>query len=584
GKSYYFKNPVKVLELKNPSKVSEFFALLEEYSKKYYAAGFMSYELGYVFENCFGVMPRGALFRRGGKRFFPLALFGIYEKPGIRDVPKIIRGGKKDYRIKKLKLNVSKKEYLLSVRKIKRHIRAGDIYQADYTMKYKFGFEGNAADFYEELKKKQKAPYAAYLDFGDTKIISLSPELFFSKKGRKITVRPMKGTARRGFDNGSDRERADFLFNDEKNRSENLMIIDLMRNDLGRIALPGTVSVKKMFEVEKYDTLFQMTSTVKSVLRRKLSFYDIIKNIFPSGSVTGAPKIRSMEILRKLEAEPRNVYTGAVGFLSPGGKAVFNVPIRTVLLRGGRGEMGVGSGIVYDSGPSEEYDECVLKADFLTKERKEFCLIETLLFDNKFKNISAHLSRLRQSAAYFGFKFDAKKIKAALSRKTRGLSRGRWKIRVLLSENGNLSLGAERAPEISGALKLMFSSKKVDSSDRFLYHKTTERRLFDTELVRARKKVFFDIVFVNEKGLVTEGAVTNIYAEKRGVIYTPPVSCGLLRGTIRRRLLARGKIKEKNLYPRDLRTADAIYVSNAVIGFRKAVMMSNVKTSDALAL
>jgi len=296
GKSYYFKNPFKVIELKNPREAAGFFAALEEYSKKYYAAGFISYEFGYSLENCFGKLSRAG---------FPLALFGIYKKAEIRDVPEVIRGGKKDYKIKNLKLNISKKAYLASVRKIKKHIRAGDIYQADYTMKYKFGFEGSASSFYEELKKKQKAPYAAYLDFGNTKILSLSPELFFSKKGRNITVRPMKGTADRGVDCEADRSRADFLFNDEKNRSENLMITDLLRNDLGRIACPGTVRVKKMFEVEKYDTLFQMTSIITAKIRPGLFFYDIIKNIFPSGSVTGAPKIRSMEILRKLETEKR---------------------------------------------------------------------------------------------------------------------------------------------------------------------------------------------------------------------------------------------------------------------------------------
>ncbi|MBA3066477.1 aminodeoxychorismate synthase component I [bacterium] len=563
GKSYYFKNPVKVLELKNPDKAREFFTELEKLSKKYYAAGFISYELGYAFENCFGKMPRCS---------FPLALFGVYKKLEIRDTPKSVCRGKNDYRIKNLKLNVSRDEYFSSVRKIKKHIIAGDIYQADYTMKYKFAFEGKARHFYEELKKKQKVPYAAYLDFGRAKILSLSPELFFSKKGRNITVRPMKGTAGRGVDNDSDIERAEFLLRDEKNRSENLMITDLLRNDLGRMALPGTVRVKKMFEVEEYDTLFQMTSTVNAQLRPDLSFYDIIKNIFPSGSVTGAPKIRSMEILRKLETEPRNVYTGAVGFISPGGNADFNVPIRTVLLRGKMGEMGVGSGIVYDSKPSEEYAECLLKADFLTKERKEFQLIETILFDVNLKNLSAHLSRLRQSADYFGFHFNGEKIRAALSCKTHACARGRWKIRVLLSPNGNLSLSSEKAPELPVFLKLKFSAKKVDSSNRFLYHKTTERMLFDTELVRARKKGFFDVVFSNEKGRITEGAVTNIYVEKKGVIYTPSADCGLLKGTIRQKLLASGKVKEKNLYPSDLKNADALYVSNAVIGFRKAVI------------
>ncbi|MEA2081752.1 MAG: aminodeoxychorismate synthase component I [Elusimicrobiota bacterium] len=568
GKSYYFKNPVRVIELKSPALSDSFFGEVEKLSEKYYVAGFISYEFGYALENCFGGMPRAG---------FPLALFAVYKKAEIRDVDPIRLYGKKEFRIKNLKLNVSKREYLSSVRKIKKLIRAGDIYQADYTMKYKFGFEGSAQGFYEDLREKQKTPYAAYLDFGGIKIISLSPELFFSKKGRNITVKPMKGTARRGVDDESDRAQAEFLFNDEKNRSENLMITDLLRNDLGRIAVPGTVMVKKLFEVEKYGTLFQMTSTVNAGIRGGVSFYDIIRNIFPSGSVTGAPKIRSMEILRELETEKRNVYTGAVGFLAPGGKAVFNVPIRTVLLRGGSGEMGVGSGVVYDSKPLEEYAECVLKADFLTKERKNFCLIESLLFDGKLKNLSAHLDRMRRSAAYFGFYFNDKKIRGVLSGKICKLPHGRRKIRVLLSENGNVSVTAGRA-FAPRALKLLFCGRKVDSSNRFLYHKTTERALFDTELAAARKKGFFDLVFVNEKGLVTEGAVTNVYVEKKGCIYTPPASCGLLKGTIRQKLLADGKAREKNLCPGDLKNADAVYVSNAVVGFRKALLVSHVKT------
>jgi len=313
-----------------------------------------------------------------------------------------------------------------------------------------------------------------------------------------------------------------------------------------------------------------MTSTVKAKIRRGVDFYGIIRNIFPSGSVTGAPKIRSMELLRGLESEKRNVYTGAAGFLAPGGRADFNVPIRTVLIRGAKAEMGVGSGIVYDSKPGEEYAECVLKAEFLKGVYQEFRLIETMLFDGELKNLRAHLSRLRSSAAYFDFSFDERKIRAALARKTRALPAGRWKVRALLAGDGALSVSVRRASEIPEVPKLVFSPKRVDSSDRFLYHKTTRRALFDAELERVRKKGFFDAVFVNEKGFVTEGAVTNIYAEKKGVIYTPPVSCGLMRGTVRSWLLSRGKVKEKNMTPDYLKKADAVYVSNALIGLHRA--------------
>ncbi|PIY17670.1 MAG: aminodeoxychorismate synthase, component I [Elusimicrobia bacterium CG_4_10_14_3_um_filter_49_12_50_7] len=558
GRAYYFREPAGVYALKDPSKAEDFFKSLEKLAEKYYVAGFISYELGYALEKCFGKTKPSS---------FPLALFGVYKKVRTKEVFRPAAG---NYRIKNLRLNISKAEYLSSVKKIKRHIRAGDIYQADYTLKYKFSFTGDARVFYEDLKKKQRAPYAAYMKFGEMKILSLSPELFFSKRGRDISVKPMKGTLRRGFDEESDRRQADFLFRDEKNRSENLMITDLMRNDLGRIASPGTVKTEKMFHVEKYDTLFQMTSTVKAKIRRGVDFYGIIRNIFPSGSVTGAPKILSMEILRGLESEKRNVYTGAAGFLAPGGRADFNVPIRTVLIRGAKAEMGVGSGIVYDSKPGEEYAECVLKAEFLKGVYQEFRLIETMLFDGELKNLRAHLSRLRSSAAYFDFSFDERKIRAALARKTRALPAGRWKVRALLAGDGALSVSVRRASEIPEVPKLVFSPKRVDSSDRFLYHKTTRRALFDAELERVRKKGFFDAVFVNEKGFVTEGAVTNIYAEKKGVIYTPPVSCGLMRGTVRSWLLSRGKVKEKNMTPDYLKKADAVYVSNALIGLHRA--------------
>ncbi len=372
--SYYFTKPKRIFYLRKNQDVHKFFSEIEHFSKKYYLAGFFSYELGYVMEKAFNLKGFSS------RSSFPLAVMMVFDEPAVYDhrKEKFVRGffsypDYSGYEMKKMKLMIDKKRYCRKLKKIKRHIVEGDTYQLNFTSKYMFDFNGNPLDLYRDLKGQQGASYNVFMRFEDYSIVSISPELFFYRNRDFIKVKPMKGTVGRGMNPEEDFKNRVFLKNDGKNQSENVMIVDLLRNDLNRISNYGTVSVKNLFEIEEYKTLFQMTSTIESKLKRNVSLFDILKNIFPSGSVTGAPKINSMKILRELEENDRKIYCGALGFMTPAGESRFNVAIRTLLLKNSKGEMGVGGGIVNDSNCEDEYEELKTKARFLImKENEKF--------------------------------------------------------------------------------------------------------------------------------------------------------------------------------------------------------------------
>jgi para-aminobenzoate synthetase/4-amino-4-deoxychorismate lyase len=345
-KSYHFEDPDLMIRCHRLYEVENTFQRMEKaLADGYYLAGFLSYEAGYAFEACF---------RNNNVYDFPLLCFGAYKNPGPLPNPPTVRP-----KTISPKINLATDEYFESLAKIKKLLLQGETYQVNYTFKQKFKYQGNPYALYRKLKSHQLTPYSAFIEARDFSIFSYSPELFFRKKGDKIKVKPMKGTIEPGGKNALQ------LMNDPKNRSENLMIVDLLRSDLGRIARTGTVKTTKLFEVEKHETIYHMTSTVEAKIPRNLGLYDLFSNIFPSGSVTGAPKIRTMQIIRELEKEERKIYTGCIGFITPQKDMVFNVAIRTLLLEGARGEMGIGSGIVFDSNPCKELEECLLKSKFL---------------------------------------------------------------------------------------------------------------------------------------------------------------------------------------------------------------------------
>jgi para-aminobenzoate synthetase/4-amino-4-deoxychorismate lyase len=464
-------------------------------------------------------------------------------------------------------------------------------------MKLLFDFEGSAETLYSVLRNNQSVAYSAYIRNGDERILSFSPELFFRKKGDEITVRPMKGTASKGKHSLEEQYNSRELHYDIKNRSENVMIVDLLRNDLARLLYghgESRVYVDSLFDVESYESLLQMTSTIKArsalSIMSNLNLTELFRALFPCGSITGAPKIRTMQIIDELEKERRGVYTGAIGYFSPDGSAVFNVPIRTVRLRKSSGEMGIGAGITHDSIPEEEWKESLLKGRFLTHSQPDFQLFETILWrpGTGYWLLEEHLLRLAGGATFFKFSCNLPKIRLELRREEASFNGGCHRLRLVLAKDGRISLTAVpcNAPavtalplrpaqdDLSGCAIIDFSPCMVDTESPWLFHKTTMRGLYDTEYNQARKDGLFDYIFCNNAGEVTEGCITNIIIYREGEYRTPPVASGLLPGVMREHLLAESAVPvaEKVLTRQDVRSAEAIFVCNSVRGLVRVKM------------
>lgn len=542
----------------------------------FYLAGYVGYECGYHFER--------TLRKIGVHPDYPIAWLGAYREPmvfdhsnGAFDSPsqvihdKIKTEIKNEFKISDCTLQIAEDIYRDKISTIRKYIEEGDTYQVNFTDRYAFRFEGSPVACFSALRQKQRVGYSAYINAGGKQFLSFSPELFFKITGNVITTKPMKGTARRGRTTSEDAAIGRFLQNDEKNRSENLMIVDLLRNDIGRVAKTGSVSVSDMYEVERYETLFQMTSTVEGTMREDLSLYELFGSLFPSGSVTGAPKIRTIEIINELEPKPRGIYTGAIGFFSPTKEAAFNVAIRTLVIDGDKGEMGVGSGIVFDSDAKQEFEECKLKAEFLTSPIEAFSLIETILWDKGYSLFKYHLDRLRDSADYFGFPYDEDRILKELKGIESSLTASsQYKVRLLLNNEGEIKVERQLINPPSSSPKIILSRERTSSLNKFLYHKTTKRELYEPELTKANGAGFDDVIFLNERDEVTEGAISNIFIERGGKLHTPPIECGLLSGVYRRKILEENpNASEEKLTVEDLLNADAVYICNAVRGFRK---------------
>jgi para-aminobenzoate synthetase/4-amino-4-deoxychorismate lyase len=370
------------------------------------------------------------------------------------------------------------------------------------------------------------------------------------------------------------------------------MIVDLLRNDLGRICAFGSVRADSLFAVERYPTLMQMTSTITGELRPEVDFQQIFRALFPCGSITGAPKVRAMQLLATLEDQPRGAYTGAIGFFSPE-KTVFSVAIRTLELDSRKGKMGVGSGIVIDSEAAGEFRECMLKAEFLTRSApsltRRFSLVETMLWNDGFPFIELHLDRLQDSARYFAFPCDREAIKAALESHAEGLFQDAnaysRKVRLLLHSDSTCHITNEPLLDSSTPLRLCIAAQPIDQSDPMYFHKTTHRPVYAEALKAANQLGYDDVVFVNLRDEVTEGAIHNIFIEKDGRLFTPPIECGLLAGVYRRHILeTHSNVEERILHLDDLWQADAVYITNAVRGQRPAIIsrdyVENIRASD----
>ncbi len=592
--SYLLRSPVKVLESAHPEDVPRLLEEAESFQAKGFAvAGFVSYEAGFALEPAFE--RREWPGRDVALPDFPLVWFGVYgghlrfdhlrrkwsdggacppDWPAAEDGTFVPPSGA----CPDPEFSLTEDGHAEKVEEIRRAIAKGEVYQANLTGTFSFPADGDPFALYKRLRAVQPVKYGAYLRTGSGCVVSRSPELFFRVRNGAIEARPMKGTAARGLTLAEDRRAAALLRSDPKNRAENVMIVDLLRNDLGRVCRAGSVRVPRLFAVERYRTVLQMVSSVTGTLLPGTSLLSLFRALFPCGSVTGAPKIASMRLLRKVETGPRGVYTGAIGILLPGGDMTFSVAIRTVTLKDRRAKAGAGGAIVWDSKPDEEFREALLKRRYLIDPPLEFHLIETLLWSpaTGFRFLPHHLRRLSASAKYFGFRFRRETVISALASAVRGQAgpAGR-KIRLLLGRDGSASVDVLPVPTVADAEtppRVKISTVRVSSRDPFVRHKTTNRAWRDAELRKAIDEGFDEVLFLNERGEVTEGAISNVFLAVGRSLLTPPASCGLLEGVFRRTMLSdpAWRAAEKILYPEDVEKATEIVLTNSVRGARRA--------------
>lgn len=518
-----------------------------------WVAGFVSYEAAPAFDTALKVHACGPL---------PLAWFGVFESP----LPAVPAGEQTVTEVGSWRPSIDRERFADDIATIRSAIFDGDVYQVNHTLRLAGSYHGDPYAWFCHLHSAQPQGYCAYLDIGQERILSMSPELFFRRDGDRLTTKPMKGTAKRGRWLEEDSSQAEWLATSAKNRAENLMIVDLLRNDLARVATLYSVKVPALFSVETYPTLLQMTSTVTAHARPDTKLDDLFAALFPCGSITGAPKAKAMEIITRLETTPRGVYCGAIGLLHPGGDAVFNVGIRSVVVNSaGQMVCGLGSGVTWDSSAADEYEEVLLKSRFLHAEASDFGLIETLHLKNgHYARLEKHLERLAGSSHYFDFAFDQAACRAELSAiATR--ADGEFRVRIEVRRNGQMRFESASSPSAARqGGRFALATKPVDSASLWLYHKTTRRDFH--EQARAARPDVFEVLLWNERRELTEFTRGNLVLEIDGRRLTPSRGSGLLAGCRRAELLATGEIAEAVLHIEDLARAHRVWFINSLRG------------------
>ena len=521
-----------------------------------HAAGWLAYEAGHAFD------PKlAASFRTSDG---PLLSFGLYDRFETPDLAALLPAPDGAFAATP-RPRIERAAHETAVGAVRNDLFAGNYYQANLTFGCDVAVTGDPLALYARLRRSSGAGWGGVIVDGERTILSLSPEQFFTIRAGVIEAKPMKGTAPRRADRVADAAEAAALAADPKQRAENLMIVDLMRNDLARVAETGSVAVPELFAIESFPTLHQMVSRITARLREGLDAIDVLSTIFPCGSVTGAPKIAAINALQRLEPEPRGAYTGSMGWIEPGGDAAFNVMIRTLEWQRGspRARLGLGSGLVVDSKPSDEWAECLLKGEFVERERQKFDLIETMRFDPRdgIAELERHLDRLHASADLLDFRFDRHAARNELQAATFG-RKGRAMVRLLLSPTGTMAIQVKNyAPPSETPVRVAVRPLPIDASDFRLRHKTTDRRFYD----RARQEDgAYETIFFDTDGRLTEGSRTNIFVEQHGRLLTPRASRGLIPGILRAKLIDEGKAEEADLTPADL--ANGFFVGNIVRG------------------
>lgn len=556
GQWLQFKDPVEIYKAGDHASVLTVLHEVEaQVRNNNYAVGFVSYEAAPAFEQALTVNSNGSV---------PLAWFAIYPEARKFEFPDV-PGTSLDSL--SWQLSIDNSEYHSALARIKKYIHEGDTYQVNYTFRMRTPFHEDPWDLFVHMIHAQGYGYGAYIDSCEFCICSASHELFFSCENNRLTSKPMKGTVPRGLYARADRDQAEWLRNSAKNRAENLMIVDMVRNDLGQVAETGSVRTCSLFDIEKYPTLWQMTSTVEADTRAGIS--GIFQALFPPASITGAPKARTMEIIAELEHEARKIYTGSIGFIRPDRSAQFNVAIRTVLIdkKHNAAEYGVGGGIVWDSETQNELEECYTKARVLTYVQEEFDLLETILWtpEQGYYLLPLHLQRLLESAEYFSRRLDPVLIRARLEETAAGLPPQRQRVRLRVTRSGEPLIETTPVTENPETYRLHLASYPVDAeNDIFLYHKTTRRQTYEAMCMEFPE--YDDVLLFNNRQEVTESCIANIVVEINGELVTPPVHCGLLPGIYRQYLLEQKKIREEIITLADLRNCAAVSLINSVRG------------------
>jgi para-aminobenzoate synthetase/4-amino-4-deoxychorismate lyase len=558
----HFSNPVCVIAAETAEDVLPALrrVLAGVETEGLHAAGFIAYEAAPGFDRSLIVCGPAPL---------PLLWFGLYRAPQVWEH---LPAGE-TYALGEWRPSQEIDGYRRAIAQIKQAIARGDTYQVNYTIALHAAWRGDPWGLFVDLANAQRGGYGAYLDLGTHAICSASPELFLDIDGDLVRSKPMKGTAPRGRALDDDRAHMAALRASQKDQAENVMIVDMIRNDLGRIARFGSVHVPSLLEVERYPTLLQMTSTVEA--RSDAPLDAILAALFPCASITGAPKVRTMQLIAGLEDGPRGIYTGAIGFLAPGRRARFNVAIRTVLVdrSAGQASYGVGSGIVWDSDADAEYAECRLKAQVLGRRFPDFDLLETMRWTaaDGVARRERHLARLAGSAEYFGFALDVTAARERLSSLDAAALPDPARLRLLAGRQGQLRLEVHplELPVVPEQVRLGLAREAVDVDDVFLYHKTTHRAVY--QQARAGRPDCDDVLLWNQRGELTETTTANVVLSLDGRLMTPPVKSGLLAGVLRAELLESGAIREQVVTLDDLVRCQAIYLVNSLRGWREAV-------------
>lgn len=563
NKWLFFKDPIEIVQTYSKDMVLSSLYKVDQLVDDHglYAAGFISYEAAPAFDESFKVIHDDE---------FPKIWFGLYKN--VEEIKEPFSGSDVCSDMKWTP-EIDYGHYYKKFDKIKKCLQGGHTYQVNYTFRLRTQFNLDPLSFFRDMLTGHEPPYAAFVNTDTFAVCSFSPELFFNLDGLDLFSKPMKGTSGRKCMYWDDLLQARKLRASSKNKAENVMITDMVRNDLGRLAESGSVNVQDLFAIEKYPHVWQMTSQVKCRTAAKIPA--IMTSLFPPSSITGAPKSSTMKIISEAETSPRRIYTGCIGYWGPERKSQFNVAIRTVLIdrEQCRAEYGVGGGIVWDSNVLDEWQECKAKAETLDKKYPHFSLLETMLWTREggYHLKGMHLNRLRSTAAFFNFMVDMDEIDKKLENFSRSLHQSLCKVRLLVDACSGLVI--ERMPLIpfSSPLKTSLAQKPVDSSDPFLYHKTTYRKVYDN--ASPRNPEADHVVLWNEKGEITESAFANIVVRIGNVLYTPPIRCGLLGGTYRHFLISSGVVRERVILKEELSNCSEVFLVNSVRGFLKSVLI-----------